>query len=203
MVVLMPLRRRFPLYARPIPFLAGWVMLVAGVWLGFNWQWTTSIFSGSVLIQTRIPTQLIVFEGLKAFWLIVAVAGLALLALFSYGSRSAARDGGIMAPKWSFFPIVFVFGVFLLFFGAYWLFDLRFAFDDTPGGFVMFTNLNYAGLTSRPFIGTIGLVLFSLGAALTLGLSLDFKIPGRPSESTPRQADAPAVAAKRAKPANA
>lgn len=201
----MALRRRFPLYTRPVPFLAGWVMLVAGVWLGFNWQWSTSIFSGSVLIQTLIPTQLIVFEGMKAFWLVVAVLGLALLVVLSYGSRSGARGGGLMAPKWSFYPVVFLLGLFLLFFGAYWLFDLRFAFDDTPGGFVMFTSLNYAGLTSRPFIGTVGLVLFSLGAALALGLSLDFRIrdAATPAEAKPRRAEEPAVAAKRAKPANA
>lgn len=201
----MALRRRFPLYTRPIPFLAGWVMLVAGVWLGFNWEWSTSIFSGSVLIQTLIPSQLIVFEGVKMFWLLVALAGLALLAFFSYGTRSGARRGGAMAPKWSFFPLVFFLGLFLLFFGAYWLFDLRFAFDDTPGGFVMFTSLNYAGVTSRPFIGTIGLVLFSLGAALTLGLSLDFRIRDARSEPEPepRGTDQPAAASTRAKPANA
>ncbi len=177
-------------------------MLIAGVWLGVSWQWTTSIFSGSVLVQTRIPSQLIVFEGIKAFWLIVALVGLALLVFLSYGSRSAARRGGLLAPKWSFFPLVFVLGLFLLFFGAYWLFDLRFAFDDTPGGFVMFTSLNYAGVVSRPFMGTIGLILFSVGAALTLGLSLDFRIRGTRTETPAPRSEEPAVAAKRAKPAN-
>lgn len=203
----MALRRRFPLYTRPVPFLAGWLLLAAGVWLGFNWQWTTTIFSGNVLIQTKIPTQLIVFEGLKAVWLAVALVGLVLLTVFSYGSLKAARQGGLLAPKWSFFPLVFFLGLFLLFFGAYWLFDLRFAFDDTPGGFVMFTSLNYAYLTSRPFIAMIGLILFATGAALTIGLSLDLRIPRvRPlREAGPVEPDEPpaATATKRPKPSNA
>jgi hypothetical protein len=191
----MAFHRRFPLHVRPLPFVAGWVLLVLGIGYGFSWVWDTSVFSGSLLIQTKIPTKLVVFQGLKILWLLAAAAGAVLLTFVAYGSRRHASRGGLWAPTWRFFPLTALFGAFLVFFGAYWLFDLRFSFDEVGGVFVMFTSLNYANVLSRPFIGTIGGLLMGAGFVALVAGGVDFRIPRAKPTTRPAQSPEPAAAA--------
>jgi hypothetical protein len=201
----MGLTRRLPLYTRPLPFLAGAALLVLGLMYGPNWIWTSNLFSGNILIQTLIPTQLFVFTSFaRVFWLAAAVAGVVVLGFFTFTRWLPSKLEGLNAPRWRFYPLTFLFGLFLGFFGLVYFFDLTFAFDDTPGGFVMYSSLNYSGLTTRFVLGTVGGLLLLGSFFLIFGASLHFDTgrfiaereaiarpaPNRPAEAAPDPAPA-------------
>lgn len=165
------LHRRLPLYGRPLPFLLSAVAFVAGLYQGLNWTWDWSLQTGNVFVLILIPQDLITVEGGRAFWLLGALV--AFVVLFAAGTKSpeqTRRQLDLGAPwrsraTFRFYPLTFLFGVFVLYFGLVFLFDASVYGDKVPGGVAAFVYLDYAGLLDRPFVTFVGLALSGLGLA--------------------------------------
>lgn len=203
------LHRRFPRYGRPLPFLTLGLAGLLLSWHGLNLDISASRQTGNFFLVFTIPTTLVTFEGGKGFLLIVGLATLAAaLLLGTMGERALLRRLGRVeaawwAPRFRFYPLTLLFGLFVLYFGVVFLFDASVAADESLGGFVAFVYLNYSGLLDRPFVSLVGLGLVALGlwaatkGAFTWGRALPRPAP----PPTPAPASPPVRTPAPARPA--
>lgn len=168
------LHRKFPTYIRPLPFAAGWVFALIGLFFGLNWVWKFSLFSGSILAQTLISNTLINFASPRIIWFILGLAGLGVLG-YSFGSRKS-KGVGLLATRWRFYPLSALLGLFLVVYGATFLFDINVFFDTTPGVIVMFTSVNYAGIPHRIIAAIVGLAVLGAGGFVLARHTLSFNL---------------------------
>ena len=172
-----PLGRRFPLYARPLPAAASLLAIILGVIYGPNWNWDWALQTGNIFIVITVPTTLLVFTGLNLVFLILLVLGLAGFIVFGRVPKDAAavaatrHQRGIWAPKMRFYPMLFFFGLFLAYFGTAFLFKASVSGAEGGVGLAAFIYLNYDGIFNRGFISLFGAMLLAIGLYMTVFMS--------------------------------
>lgn len=182
------LHRRFPRYARPVPFLGLSLAGLFGIFYGLDVHASFSRQTGNFFILLSLPSSILPSDPGQ---ILVAIAG-ALLGVSAvvWGTvggaraRAAARSdrSAWTRPRFRVYPLTFLFGLFVTYFGIVFLFDASVAADQVRGAFVAFVYLNYAGLPDRPFVTLVGLSLSMLGLwGITKGAfsaGLDLFVPG-------------------------
>lgn len=198
------LHRRLPLYGRPLAALPFALGVALGLYLGLNWTWRWSLQTGNIFLLILVPSDLVTMRGGKALWL--AAAALCLTGLFTLGLTNRDRAERLVRagtawwwrPRFRFYPLTFLFGLFILYFGLVFLFDAAVSADDAPGGLATFVYLDYAGLTDRPFITAVGILLSGLGLgcvtmlAFQAGAGLERRAPWAPTQNATLPTPAPA-----------
>lgn len=211
----MSIARRLPVYVRPLPAAASFLAIVLGIMFGPNWNWDWALQTGNIFIVIAVPSTLITFSGLHIVFLILLVLGIAGYAVFGRVSKGTAalaankRDRGIMAPRMRFYPVILLFGLFLVYFGTVFLFKASISGAEGGVGWAAFVYLNYDGILNRGFISLFGAAVLSAGLYLTAfmtwqpGLGFDVRplsrVITRPADEEEKwqPADAPARPAPR------
>lgn len=185
------LHRRFPLYARPLPFLVGLLLGPLFLALGLGWKLDWSLQTGNVFALLLVPEGLVAWSPLTTTWLLLGAFLLFSALLVGLVTRVGAQreiEGG--GPSWwrarfRFYPLVFLLGIFLVQYGLLFAFDASVYADQAPGGYAVFVYLDYAGLLHRPFVSAVGAALVGAGLYLVLmksfhaglGATVDFLSP--------------------------
>ena len=211
----MGFHQRFPLYARPLQFWACMAAIGAGLYFGLNWDWDWSLQTGNIFILITVPTELFVLTDYHGLFLGLAGAGLIGLFLVGTARPSTAEEvadmggAGLWGPRFRFFPLTFLFGLFMTFYGVVFLFKASLAGDVTPRGYVAFLYLNYEGILSRAIISLFAAAVLLVGLAcatvLAFAPGLGFRIerPVTPPPSGPAswETEVPAPQPSAASPA--
>lgn len=173
------LHRRAPLYGRPLPFLAGAFLAVAGLFVGSGWSWQWSLQTGNVFLLLTFPKSVVAPDPLHLGFLLVGVLGMLLMARVGLRDERATRafvaigDWSWRRPKFRFYPMTLMFGLFLVFFGATFLFDASVYGDTPPQGFAAFLYFDYAGLLDRPVMTGAGVLVLAVGITCSTTLAFE------------------------------